>query len=398
MEDLRHPVEYKARTTQSVPRSSVPAKRVPCRSPSPDIREALRKEETVEEEEPILLQVPQLNGPLAFTPAALKNWGQAHEDHSAQATQFREQLKEWKHTKEDLRKIMNQAYEETRELKEHVISNEVTQEHLFALHMQVKCTATCVREASQNVDQLISIAMKQMTLNVDAIRDFGTVLRAILFNTLGIQDFYQSICSFYVGLMEHPARKYRKNEPFVLNVAHSFEHFLQTCNYVEPLPRGYAQFTGGLATIIHNVYDIDIDELKKASREMRSELNEGAREGVLEVHKGKAETSRQVEEAQLEEMQIGSDELGVILSKDELKAVMKEAHLMRMQKKEEKENAYFKARASSILGRIAGETPVMLEMTLAFAQAMKQDEWEYRLGKMRLNGSEGSSRKNTRKD
>ena len=64
---------------------------------------------------------------------------------------------------------MNQAYEETRKLKEHVVSNEVTQEHLFALHMQVKCTAMHVREASQNVDQLISIAMKQMTLNVDAI-------------------------------------------------------------------------------------------------------------------------------------------------------------------------------------------------------------------------------------
>ncbi len=75
MEDLRCPVEYKARTTQWVPRSSVPAKRVPHHSPSPDIREALRKEETVEEEELILLRVPQLNGPLAFTPAALKNWG-----------------------------------------------------------------------------------------------------------------------------------------------------------------------------------------------------------------------------------------------------------------------------------------------------------------------------------
>ncbi len=130
--------------------------------------------------------------------------------------------------------------------------------------------------------------------------------------------------------MEHLARKYRKNEPFILNVAHSFEHFLQMCDYVEPLPGGYAQFMGGLATIIRDVYDIDIDELKKASREMRSELNEGVREGVLEVRKGKAGMSRPVEEAQLEEMQIGSSEPGVILSKDELKAVMKEAHLMRV--------------------------------------------------------------------
>ncbi len=87
---------------------------------------------------------------------------------------------------------MNQAYEdeETRKLKEHIVSNEVTQEHLFVLHMQVKHTATCMREVSQNVNQLISIAMKQMMLNVDAVQDFGTVLRAIPFDTLGIQDFY----------------------------------------------------------------------------------------------------------------------------------------------------------------------------------------------------------------
>ena len=55
MEELRHPTEYKTKKPQSVPRSSVPAKRVPHCSPSPDIREALSKEETVEEEEPILL-------------------------------------------------------------------------------------------------------------------------------------------------------------------------------------------------------------------------------------------------------------------------------------------------------------------------------------------------------
>ncbi len=40
----------------------------------------------------------------------------------------------------------------------------------------------------------------------------------------------------------------------------------------------------------------------------------------------------------------------------------------------------------------------MLEMMLAFMQVMKQDEWEYHPGKLRLNGLEGSSRKNMRKD
>jgi len=95
-----------------------------------------------------------------------------------------------------------QAYEDTRVLKEHVVSNDVSQEHIYALHVQVKRTATRVREASRNIDDLIAIALKQMTLNVDAVRDFRTVLCAIPAEAMGIQDFYCSIQSFYVGLLE----------------------------------------------------------------------------------------------------------------------------------------------------------------------------------------------------
>jgi len=116
--------------------------RVPHRSPSPDIREVLLEEDDEINKELVLIRIPQLNAPLAFTPAALRNWGRAHEDQSVQAIQFHKQLKEWKNTKQDLQKIMAQAYEDTRELKEYVVLNEVTQEHLYALHMQVKCTAT----------------------------------------------------------------------------------------------------------------------------------------------------------------------------------------------------------------------------------------------------------------
>ncbi len=104
--------------------------------------------------------------------------------------------------------------------------------------------------ASQNVDLLISITLKQMTLNVDAVQDFGTVLRAIPFDTLEVQDFYQSIHSFYVRLMEHLTQKHGKNNPFILNIAHSFEHFLQTCDFLEPLPGGLTQFMGMMASII----------------------------------------------------------------------------------------------------------------------------------------------------
>ena len=328
--------------------------RVPRRSPSPDIREVLMEEDDEINKEPVLIRIPQLNAPLAFTPAALKNWGRVHEDQSAQAIQFREQLKEWKNTKQDLRKIMAQAYEDTRELKEYVVSNEVTQEHLYALHMQVKHTAKRVRTASQNVDLLISIALKQMTLNVDAVRDFGTVLRAIPFDTLEVQDFYRSIRSFYVGLMERLTQKHGKNNPFILNIAHSFEHFLQTCDFLKPLPGSLTQFTGMMASIIRDVYDIDMDALKKVSREMKADLVEKERrmelvlkekKGDLGICEGEAGPSTKVEE----------DSLEPILSKEELKAVMREAHLKSVREKEAKEDTYYEARAGSILGRISGE-------------------------------------------
>ena len=87
-------------------------------------------------------------------------------------------------------------------LKQHVMSNDVTQDHIYALHNQVKHTAKRVHEASQGVDHLIDIALKQMTLNVDVVRDFGTVLRSIPFDALSVQDLYRSIRSFYVGLIE----------------------------------------------------------------------------------------------------------------------------------------------------------------------------------------------------
>ena len=93
-------------------------------------------------------------------------------------------------------------YEETSMLKQHVVSNDVTQDHIYALHDQVKHTVKCIHEASQGMDHLIDIALKQMMLNVDMVRDFGTVLHSIPFDTLSIQDLYHSICSFYVGLIE----------------------------------------------------------------------------------------------------------------------------------------------------------------------------------------------------
>ena len=82
--------------------------------------------------------------------------------------------------------------------------------------------ALWVRDVTRDIDQLINVALKQMTLNVEAVHDFGTVLHAIPYDMLEIHDFYHSIRSFYIGLMDQLINKYKKNNPFVINIAHLF--------------------------------------------------------------------------------------------------------------------------------------------------------------------------------
>src|SRR5258707_9582646 len=132
-------------------------------------------------------------------PEALVHWGHANTDQSKHTVQFKTQLHEWRNTKiEGLQNVLSCTYKETCVLKQHVMSNKVTQDHLYSLHNQVKHTMQWVHDASQDINQLIEIAIKQMSLNVDAIRDFGTILCSIPFDTLSIQDFYHSIQSFYI--------------------------------------------------------------------------------------------------------------------------------------------------------------------------------------------------------
>ena len=47
----------------------------------------------------------------------------------------------------------------------------------------------------------------------------------------------------------------------------------QTCDFVEPLPDGMAQFTGMMASIIWDVYHLNLDlvGLKQASKEIKEE-------------------------------------------------------------------------------------------------------------------------------
>src|SRR5260221_10169522 len=96
----------------------------------------------------------QLERPLAFMKEALKSWGQAHIDNSEQSIQFHIQLQEWKNTKIELHNIFEKAYQDTQLLKEHVVSNKVTQDHLYTLHNQVKHTAQWVCDALLDIDCL----------------------------------------------------------------------------------------------------------------------------------------------------------------------------------------------------------------------------------------------------
>ena len=208
---------------------------------------------------------------MGFTCDALQLWGCAHLDHSKQSTQFCSQLWEWKHMKVELCKILTKVYDNTCVLKEHIVTNQVTQEHMYALHIQVKRMAKQIWEASWGVDLLINLVLKQMTLNIDSIWDFGMVLWAIPFNTLTIQDFYQSLHSFYIGMLNHLVKKYSKNNSYTINVTHSFKNFFQTCDFFEPLPGGMAQFTSMMLSIIRDMYciDLDLEELHSAVWEMK---------------------------------------------------------------------------------------------------------------------------------
>src|SRR5258708_35085281 len=71
--------------------------------------------------------------------------------------------------------------------------------------------------------------------------------------------------------MECYIKFYGKNNPYVVNIDHAFENFLQKCDYVEPLPEGIAQFTGMMASIIHDVYQVDLNAITHSAQEMQGE-------------------------------------------------------------------------------------------------------------------------------
>lgn len=232
----------------------------------------LKDDSSDDDDEPFLLKVPLLDGPLQIEKSALKGWTKAHYDYSEQAKYYHMQVKEWKKTKVELNHLMAQAYEETKTLQEYVVENDVTRDHIRSLHHQVKRSCKKSRSASDQVDELIELAKKQMTLNVDAIKDFGTVLRAFPSDTLEVEDFYRSIRSFYIGLLDRFTKKFGKDNAFIINIAHAFENFLINCDVLVPLPDGKAQFMAMMASTIRDVYkvDLNLEDYKAAAREIKT--------------------------------------------------------------------------------------------------------------------------------
>src|SRR6266436_2992037 len=71
--------------------------------------------------------------------------------------------------------------------------------------------------------------------------------------------------------MECYMKFYGKNNLYIINIGHAFKSFLQKCDYIEPLPEGITQFTGMMASIIHDVYDIDVEAIMCSEQEMQGE-------------------------------------------------------------------------------------------------------------------------------
>ena len=252
-------------------------------------------------------------------------------------------------------------------LKQHVVLNDMTQDHIYVLHSQVKQTAKCIQEASQGMDQLIDIVLKQMTLNVEVVRDFGTVLHSIPFDALSIQDLYHSIHLFYVGLIEHYMNFYGRNNPYIISIDHAFDAFLQKCDFIEVLPGGLVQFTGMTASIIQDMYCFNLDDIKCTMREMDGKVIPSEEEAGLSFH---------------------SQECG--LNEDELKDLVKGVRTKQQEKKVVKEHALCEVKVNQILakvhkGDITDET-ISADLRLALVDMLKQDECEVQAARIHLKG------------
>ena len=171
-------------------------------------------------------------------------------------------------------------------------------------------------------------------------------------------------------------KKYGKNNPYFINIAHSFEYFLLMCNFLEELPGGIAEFTGLMSTIIHDYYNVDLDlvELKSVVREVKEEVDEYE---IVE----KPSTS-------------GNSKLE--WSHEELQGISKEACAKHFVKTESKQNALYQVKVNHILEKIRDTDPeaevVKPELRAALVHALRQDEKEFWISRLKLKGDCDSKR------
>ncbi len=186
---------------------------------------------------------------------------------------------------------------------------------------------------------MICTTLKQMMLNINAIRDFGTLLHVILFNMLTTQDFYCSIQSFYVGLLACLVKDY---------------------DFVEPLPDGMAQFTGMMVSIIRDVYHIDLDlvELKRTSKEMKEE----GPSSIQEISMSKPEDSK--EES--------------VMDQEELWDIYKEIKMRTGEKKWKRETECYEMQVECLFTKMMkdGNGGLDDEMKAKLVEALREDERE----------------------
>src|SRR5260221_6464147 len=161
---------------------------------------------------------------------------------------------------------------------------------------------------------------------------------------------------------------YGKNNPYIISVDHAFDAFLQKCDFIKALPGGLAQFTGLTASIIQDVYHIDLEDIKCVMREMDGEAIPSDEEaGSL----------------------FRSQECG--LNKDELRDLVQGVCAKQKEKKISKEHASCEVKVDRILtkvcdGDIADEM-ISVNLRLALVDALKQDDCEVRASHIYLKGS-----------
>ena len=71
------------------------------------------------------------------------------------------------------------------------------------------------------------------------------------------------------------------------------------------------------------------------------------------------------------------------LSRDEMKAILREAHEKAICKEKKKEDAFYLSKVSRVLERMGSEMSMDLGVKAALAEVMRKDKWEMHPGKFR---------------